>query len=52
MIEWMVSSSVLMIVIMTIRYFFRNRLSMRARYALWLLVAVRLLMPFSFPGSS
>ena len=51
MSEWMISSSVLIISVIAIRYFFRERLSMRVRYALWLLVAVRLLVPLSFAES-
>lgn len=51
MSEWMVSSSVLIVSVIVIRYFFRDRLSMRVRYALWLLVAVRLLVPLSFAES-
>lgn len=52
MIEWIVSSSVLIVLIAAIRFLFRNRLALRVRYALWLLVAVRLLVPVSFWASS
>lgn len=51
MSEWMISSSVLIVSVIVMRYFFRDRLSMRVRYALWLLVAVRLLVPLSIAES-
>lgn len=51
MSEWIVSSSVLIALVIGIRYLFRNKLAMRARYALWLLVAVRLLVPVAFSES-
>lgn len=52
MSEWMISSSVLIVSVIAIRCFIRDRVSMRVRYALWLLVAVRLLVPLSFAESS
>ncbi len=51
MVEWMISSSVLIVLVMAMRYFFRRRLPMRAWYALWLVVALRLLVPVSFAES-
>lgn len=51
MIEWVVSSSALIVLIIVIRGLYRNRLAMRVRYALWLVVAVRLLLPVSFAES-
>lgn len=51
MVEWMISSSVLIVFVTAMRYFFRKRLPMRAWYALWLVVAVRLLVPVSFAES-
>ena len=51
MIEWIVSSCVLILMITAIRQLFRNRLDLKVRYALWLIVAVRLLVPFSFAES-
>ena len=51
MVEWMISSSVLIVLVMAMRYFFRRRLPMRAWYALWLVVALRLLVPVSFMES-
>jgi len=46
--EWILSSCVLIIFIIAIRKIFRKKLDARVLYALWLLVAVRLLVPFSF----
>lgn len=52
MIEWIVSSCVLILLVMIIRQLFKKRLNLKVRYALWLVVAVRLLLPFSFAESS
>lgn len=45
MIEWIVSSSVLIAVVLAVRSLCKPRLSCRARYALWLLALFRLLVP-------
>lgn len=50
--EWIISASVLIGAVTAIRCFYRNKLSMRVRYALWLVVALRLLVPVSFAESS
>ncbi len=50
--EWMLSSSVLILAILLIRRLTLGRISMRLRYALWALVLVRLLVPFSFGSTS
>lgn len=47
MVEWILSSSVLIGIVIVLRWVFRNRLKLRVRYALWGLVLVRLLLPFS-----
>lgn len=52
MIEWIVTASVLIVFVTGIRYLFGRRLAFRVRYALWLVVAVRLLVPVSFAESS
>ena len=49
--EWIVSSCVLIVLIVAIRKLFRKRLDARVMYALWLFVAVRLLLPVSFSES-
>lgn len=51
MIEWILSSSVLIVVVALIRLLLKGRLSLRLQYALWGLVLLRLLIPVSF-GSS
>lgn len=48
MLEWIITSSVLILFVTVIRYLFRKRLSLRVRYALWLAVAIRLLIPVIF----
>ena len=48
MIQWIVSSSVLILVVIALRYVLRGKISLRMQYALWLLVLVRLLVPVSF----
>lgn len=47
MIEVLVTSSMLILIIMGLRYLLRGRISSQLQYSLWLLVAIRLLLPFS-----
>lgn len=47
MIEIIITSSVLILIITVLRYLLRGKISSRLQYALWTLVAVRLLLPFS-----
>lgn len=51
MLEWIVSSSVLIVVLIILRFALRGKISLRLQYALWALVLVRLLVPISFGGS-
>ena len=51
MIEWIVSSSILIVVIIALRRILKGKISLRLQYALWGLVLLRLLLPFSV-GSS
>lgn len=51
MINWMISSSVLILIVIGMRYFLKGKSSVRLQYALWILVAVRLLLPMSFGNS-
>lgn len=51
MIEWMVASSVLIVILVVLRQMLKGKISLRLQYALWGLVLVRLLIPFSI-GSS
>ena len=50
--QWIVSSSVLIAAVIALRYLLRGRMGLRAQYALWLLVLVRLLVPVSFGTST
>ena len=51
MTNWIISSSILIITIILLRSMFRNKISLRLQYALWFLVAVRLLIPLNFGTS-
>lgn len=48
MIGWIVSSSVLIIVTIGLRFFLKNKLAPGLQYGLWLLVLLRLLIPGEF----
>ena len=45
--ELLISSSVLILVLASLRFLFRNQISRRLQYALWLLVVLRLVIPVS-----
>ena len=45
MIEWVVTSSALILLVLLLRAVIKNRVSPRLRYALWALVLLRLLIP-------
>lgn len=51
MTEFLVTSSVLIIAVIILRFLSRGKISRRLRYALWIPVLLRLLMPFPLPGS-
>lgn len=51
MMEWILSSSALILLVMLLRYLLRGKISLRLQYALWALVLARLLVPVSFGGS-
>ena len=48
MINWIVTSSVLILVIIFLRAVLRSKISLRLQYALWAIVLIRLLFPFEF----
>lgn len=48
MTNWIISSSILIIAVLFLRRILKGRISLRIQYAIWLLVAVRLLIPFNF----
>jgi len=52
MFEWILSSSVLIAVVVLLRFVLRGKISLRLQYALWALVLVRLLVPISFGGTA
>lgn len=52
MIEWIISSSVLILVLIALRWALRGRINPRLQYALWALALVRLLVPVSFGSAA
>lgn len=52
MLETLITSSVLILIIAALRFFLRGKVSNRVIYALWLLAALRLVLPFSLAESS
>lgn len=47
--QWTLTSALLILVVLAVGFFTRNRLSCVNRYALWTVVLVRLLAPFQLP---
>ena len=52
MIEWIVSSSALLAVLIVLRQLWKGAISLRLQYALWGLALLRLLIPFSFGSTA
>ena len=52
MTEWILSSSVLILVVIGLRTMLKGKISLRLQYALWVLVLLRLLIPFSFGSTN
>lgn len=52
MMQWIITSSLLILAVLLIRALGRNKLSARVRYALWALVLLRLLIPGSVGASA
>lgn len=46
-LEWIVTSSVLLLLLIGLRFLLKGRISLRLQYGLWLLALLRLLLPFS-----
>ena len=44
---WILSSSLLILIVIGLRTFLKGRISFRVQYAIWLIVLLRLLIPFS-----
>lgn len=51
MTEWILTSSVLIVIVLALRAILKGRVSLRLQYGLWALVVIRLLIPFSLPGT-
>lgn len=52
MLEWAVTSSVLILMVLAVRHLLMGKISLRLQYALWTLVLVRLLVPVSFGATA
>ena len=52
MIEWCLSSSILIMIVAALRAVFKGRISLRLQYAVWGLVLLRLLIPVSFGSTN
>ena len=52
MLEWFVSSAILLAVLIALHYLLRGKVSPKLQYALWALALVRLLLPFSVGQSA
>lgn len=50
--EWIISSTVLMLIVIGLRTVLKGRISLGLQYALWLLVLVRLLLPVNLTQSA
>ena len=51
MTEWIITSSVLIVVVVLLRQLLKGKISLRLQYALWAIVLVRLLVPITFGES-
>lgn len=51
MIEWIITSCVLIVIVLLLRFALKGRISLGLQYALWALVLVRLLIPVNFFSS-
>ena len=52
MIEWILSSSALILLLILLRFVLKGKISLRLQYALWGLVLLRLLIPVSFGSTA
>ena len=50
--DWLISTSALILCVLLLRTLFRGKISHRILYALWLVVVIRLLLPFPLAGSA
>lgn len=52
MIEWLITSSILILAVFLLRWVTKGKISMRFRYALWLAVVLRLVLPVPVADSA
>ncbi len=52
MTEWILSSSVLILIVIALRACFKGKINLRLQYAIWGLVLLRLLIPISFGSTN
>lgn len=52
MLEWILTSTVLTVLVIATRYALRGKISLRLQYGLWLLVLLRLLIPVNFGSAA
>ncbi len=52
MFDWIISCSVIIIIFVFLRFIFKNKVSAKFQYTLWLIVLIRLLVPFNLFSSS
>ncbi len=52
MTEWIISSSVLIVIVIALRFLLKGKISLRLQYALWAIVLLRLIIPVSFGSSA
>ncbi len=52
MTEWILSSSILILIVIALRTCFKGKISLRLQYAIWSLVLLRLLIPVSFGSTN
>ena len=45
MLDWIISSSVLIVILILLRFALRGKISLRLQYALWAVALLRLLLP-------
>ena len=52
MTEWILSSSIVILMVIGLRTCFKGKISLRLQYAIWGLVLLRLIVPFSIGSTS
>ena len=52
MTEWILSSSILVLIVITLRVALKGRIRLKLQYALWGLVLLRLVLPFSIGSTA